>query len=1051
MAHAAPEAAPDPQPEQEQKAFKEAKKATDRAQQALDQGQYARAELLYQQALAVLEAALGPSDVRLVDLLQKLALARQKQGQYERAEQLYSRALAIQEAASGKNHPVVAGALIHLAALYSLQEFDARAAPLVERAIKILEGGRGEEQIEIEDQLADLTNSYTNRERYEQAERLYHRLLAIREAAFGENHPSVTEPLENIAQFYEGQGLFARAEPLYLRILTIQETAFGLKDSRVAPILFKLAFLYREQGLPERAEPLHQRMLVIAAAASNKERNALTHALMNFVGLTALAELNPRAEPLLEPALRRLSGRRDKLPADRESQLEFLANAYKLKGSYTIAEWQYQHLLEIREAALGKNHPLVASTLGMLADVYRLQKRYAEARPLHERALAIREAASPKNPLATASTLEKLAEFYMDLGLYPQAEPFYKRALSLREGALGENHPTVILALDNLAKVRVAQLRIDEALPLLARILTASETRLRQDVFGFSEERLAGAMRVLSEDEEPFYMLVKLFPDNARLRQLALAAALLRKGRSIHELANTSRIIHRGLGSADREVFERLRELRTRLAELSMVGPDPGDLDYLKRVKELTDQGDALEVELARRSAPLRALYALPPVRELTGRVAAALPKDAALIQFVTYPIVSAPRSNPHLSAPQKKGTGYLALLLFADGSTRAVNLGSAEDIDLVALRMQRALAIQSVSYEEVAQELYTRAFQPLVPHLGKVKRLLVAPEGQLNLIPFAALHDGKGFLIDTWDFTYLTSGKDLLARPQGGPPARSMVVIADPDFAASPVAAAGEAQASPAPMELIPDLKSAFSSLRAELADENWPPLPGTRREAEAIQRLFPRTQLLLGEAATKQALLGLPTPGILHIATHGFFRDDAGTTTKARAVKFCCALAKTPRLPSSADPLLRSGLVLVGARAENDSDTPENSWVTALELAGLNLWGTQLVVLSACDTGRGDIQPGQGVYGLRRAFLSAGAETVVTSLWQVKDDTTSELMEGYYQRLFSGRGRTAALREAMQALRQKHPHPHFWAPFIAIGRDTPLRGMLARVPSSQ
>ncbi|HYH98673.1 CHAT domain-containing protein, partial [Hyalangium sp.] len=120
-----------------------------------------------------------------------------------------------------------------------------------------------------------------------------------------------------------------------------------------------------------------------------------------------------------------------------------------------------------------------------------------------------------------------------------------------------------------------------------------------------------------------------------------------------------------------------------------------------------------------------------------------------------------------------------------------------------------------------------------------------------------------------------------------------------------------------------------------------------------------------------------------------------------------------------------------------------PEDSLVTALELAGLNMWGTQLVVLSACDTGRGDVKIGEGVYGLRRSFLVAGAETLITSLWKVNDETTHQLMESYYRLLLAGIGRTAALRKAMMELRHRQPHPHFWAPFTAFGLDTPLRGL--------
>jgi CHAT domain-containing protein len=233
---------------------------------------------------------------------------------------------------------------------------------------------------------------------------------------------------------------------------------------------------------------------------------------------------------------------------------------------------------------------------------------------------------------------------------------------------------------------------------------------------------------------------------------------------------------------------------------------------------------------------------------------------------------------------------------------------------------------------------------------------------------------------------------------------------------------------------------------MRTAGVDQPFPPLPGARKEAEAIQRLFPQAQLLLGRAATKEALLKLRTPGILHVATHGFFREDAPAGVGTRAVVACCALSEADKAQRLPDPLLRSYLVLAGAQAESERPggaRREDSLVTALELAGLELWGTQLVVLSACDTGLGDIKRGQGVYGLRRAFVMAGAEAVVASLWSVNDETTRELMEGYYRNLLAGQGRITALREAMRTQRRKHPHPYFWAPFIAIGQDTPLRGL--------
>jgi CHAT domain-containing protein len=149
--------------------------------------------------------------------------------------------------------------------------------------------------------------------------------------------------------------------------------------------------------------------------------------------------------------------------------------------------------------------------------------------------------------------------------------------------------------------------------------------------------------------------------------------------------------------------------------------------------------------------------------------------------------------------------------------------------------------------------------------------------------------------------------------------------------------------------------------------------------------------------------------------------------------------ALADDAETQRPEEPLLRSGLALAGASELRQDAT----LVTALELAGLDLWGTQLVVLSACDTGRGDVQLGQGVYGLRRALVVAGAETVVMSLWKVDDDSTRLLMETYYRNLLAGQGRASALREAMRSVRESRPHPHHWAPFIALGSAAPLRAI--------
>jgi CHAT domain-containing protein len=518
----------------------------------------------------------------------------------------------------------------------------------------------------------------------------------------------------------------------------------------------------------------------------------------------------------------------------------------------------------------------------------------------------------------------------------------------------------------------------------------------------------------------------------------------------VEEMADISRTVYQSLGAQDRDTFERLRGLRTQFAQRSLQGP--GSLPrtaYHQRLEELSQQGSVLEADLAKRSAPLRALAAPPSPAEIVDRVATTLPKGGALVEFITYadrPLVIKPGEPESQRSSQLR---YLALVLFPDATIRFRDLGPAEPIDFAASRLRDALANRDAAFQASAQELYQLAFKPLLPLLGNTRRLFLSPDGQLTLVPFGALHDGQQFLVDTFDFTYLPSGKNLLPRPEETAPPGSVVILADPDFSAPLQVPRHAKEDAPALAVRSMPGERFFSMLTADLKQRAWTPapLPGTRQEAEAIQRLLPQAQLFLGSEATKERLLELPTPGILHLATHGFFLEDAPQPTASRGIGHFGELGEDTLATSPPDPLLRSGLAFAGASApapSGSSPTPPSSGsalATALELAGLNLWGTQLVVLSACDTGRGDVKLGQGVYGLRRAFLVAGAETIVMSLWKVNDETTRALMETYYHHLLAGQGRATALREAMRELRRTQPHPHYWAPFIAMGRDTPLR----------
>ncbi len=1050
------------------------------------QGKYGSARALLERSLAISEEVLGQDHPDVAASLDSLAELDLSQGLYAQAQPRLERALALREAALGANHPFVAASLSCMAHLYMAQGLYGRAGPLLQRVLAIHEASLGASHPVIADALSNLGHLYMVQGLYEQAGPLYLRALAIDEASLGPQHPDVADSLDSLASLHDAQGLYAQAEPLYLRALKIRETALGANHPEVATSLNSLGHLYTNQGLYSRAEPLYQRGLALREAALGGNHPDVATSLNSLARLHARQGAYDQAEPLY---LRALAIRQTVLGnnhPDVAQTMNNLANLYMDQGLHEQAEPLYQRALAIRQASLGNNHPDVATSLNNLANLYRDQGLHEKAEPLYERALAMGETLFGGGHPDVARTLNNLARLYTNQGLYERAGSLLERSLAIGEELLGRNHPDVAYSLDNLAslymaqgqheraepllaralvlwktglgeahprvasslnalaELRLAQSRLSEALPLLTRAFTLSEGRLRREALDFSEKRLSSFLQFLRADEERLYALVREHPEDSRVRNLTLAATLLLKGRSIEETASTSHAIYQSLSGQDRETFEQLRGLRTQLAELSLQGPSAQDsATYQLRLKKLAAQGDALEARLARHSAPLRALTALPSLTTITSRVAEALPKDGALIELIAY------KDRPLLPDPGKPLTRqpssqlrYLALVLFPDASTRALDLGPAEPIDRAAMQLRDALARRDAEYQTSAQALYQLAFQPLLPLLAGSRRLFLAPDGQLSLVPFAALHDGQQFLVDSFDFTYLTSGRDLLPRPKGKASSRGVAVFADPDFS-SPSLMADASSSGSAPMaERSATTGHLVAALRARLGSQPWASLPGTRQEAEAIQRLVPQARLFLGAEATKTRLLSLSAPGVLHLATHGFFLKDTQASESSRAVGHFGAIAESDAIPLPQDPLLRSGLVLVGSR--------DTTLVTALELAGLDLWGTELVVLSACDTGRGDIKPGQGVYGLRRALTVAGAETVVMSLWKVNDNSTSQLMEEYYRHLLAGKGRGAALREAMRSLRLTHPHPHYWAPFIAMGRDAPLRALTPGSPSS-
>lgn len=819
--------------------------------------------------------------------------------------------------------------------------------------------------------------------RYKDAIPFAQRALAIREKTLGPDDPDTATSLNNLAEVYSLIGAYDKAEPLYQRALTIREKALGPDHPDTAASLNGLAMLYHATGAYDKAYKFYQRALTIIKKAPG---------------------------PYLP---------------DTAAVLNNLALLYKSTGAYNRAKPLYTLALAIREKALGPDDPDTATSLNNLAELYRVTGAYDQAEPLYQRALAIREKALGSDHPDTATPANNLALLYSLKDNYIKAEQFHQRALAIREKGLGPNHPDTAISLNNLGMLYAANSSYAKAEPLLERAQRIAENNTAHFLLSGSEARKLAYVQQLvgNVDANVSFALAAASP---RAKAIALTGVQQYKGRVLDAMTDSVARLRQSVVPQDRALLDELAAVAQEFSTLTFRGP--GNLPaaaYRQRLDALAQQQEKLEAELSSRSAAFR--QAVTPIT-LEG-VRQALPVDAALVEWFRYAPFD-PKSKKESSrwgAPR-----YVAFVLRRTGDVVAIDLGAAQPIDDLVTEFRTALNAPTHTYvKEVAAELSDKLIKQLRAHLARSEKLLLSPDGALNLVPFAALLDEHGaYLAQRFELTYLTSGRDLLRMAAAAPARGNAMVVADPAYG---VHASGKQP-----------VDSGLQAARSSDLDRSglmFKPLKGAAAEAKALQSLLKldKQNVLTGTHATEASLKQLHGPRILHIATHGFFLNDQEMT--ALVLKPAGSVSETLPLPLGENPLLRSGLALAGANTRRSGES-DDGILTAAEVAQLDLVGTQLVVLSACDTGVGKVQTGEGVYGLRRALVLAGAQTQLASLWKVADAATQELMVDYYRRLLKGEGRSGALRASQKAmmLNPARQHPYYWAAFVPIGNGSPL-----------
>lgn len=733
------------------------------------------------------------------------------------------------------------------------------------------------------------------------------------------------------------------------------------------------------------------------------------------------------------------------------------------KGDYGYAAGLYRQTVRIRENALGPNHPLVAQSLNALGNMERNRGKYDEAAPLLQRSLAIYEknfGAESANvvgaltslavlwlekgdlrqaePIAqrallvgektfgpehteVATTLGNLGLIYSYRGEYVKAESYLKRALSIYEKVLGPNHPNVALVLGNLAGLYERQGDIRSAVSFLGRALDVRENNLSLiSSSGSDKDKRLYLDTLFSEIYAAITLHARTFPQDNTAARLALDTILRHKGRALDAMSLAIQSLRRNGSDEANALLDQLSSTQTELSKLELGGPRGMKVeDHRNAVFQLKLQTEQLQDLISRQSQQFK--VQMEPV--ILEQVSRGLPRDSALIEFFLYK----PFNKDATARLDRFGAArYVAYILRADQTFDYAEIGDAETIDREIYKLRIALRNPRAKndFSAIAKAVDALVMQPIRKFLGRKAMIFLSPDGALNLIPFGALVSENGrFLIEQYQFVYLTSGRDLLRIRERFPSRDPSMVLGDPDFDRAESKAEASSQGG-TNRKLSRDF------------DLRFKPLKGTETEAREIGSLL-GVEPLLQKEATEKRVKDVRGPEVLHIATHGFLLlDRTPASVEPQPIPTKGDVSKLIQSEEFDDPLLRSGIALSGANHLQGGDG-EDGILTALEVSGLNLWGTKLVVLSACETGIGKVQNGEGVYGLRRALVLAGAETQLMSLWKVDDEATKELMIKYYRRLKRGEGRGEALRNVqMEMLRNKAlRHPYFWAAFIQSG----------------
>lgn len=987
-------------------------------------GNFLEARPLAAQALEIARQFLRPDQREYSYALGKLGDIQEELGNYALAEALLHEKLELDTRAFGESDPRNALILSTLGSVCRENGKLPEAAGYAARSVAMLREHGGESDPRYPTVLSNEALVDLVRGDYALARQKLLQVQEIETRGLGQSAATFS----NLGTVYKEAGLYTEAEECYRRAIEIAGRAVGPNHRGTATLLNNLAMLRAERGDFTEAERLLLQSGDVKAKTIGQSGPSHALTLNNLAGIYARTGAYASARRVLEQALEIEIATLGPVHPLIATTLSMLAHHYLRQDDTDTAELLVRQSLEMDRQIYDDAHRRVAGGLDTLGWIHLSRDELDEAERCYSEALALLRQSFPPGHPEIASSLNNLARVHDRRGDFVLAEKLQREALESWIAAHGEEHPELSTPFSNMAGITAAQGRYDEALEWMQRREALNDRIIVRTLPGLSEYRCLSWLDSIRLSMECVLSLVVRNQLHSPAAVRMACDLVLRRKAIAFEVLASQRATVRPEDSELSEAMQELAEQRRRLSEESLADPAViGPEEHRRRIVALENAVEDLEAHIARTSPAVGLEQRLRHATRAS--IAAALPPDAALVELVRFDVL-----NFEAVAPRKSWNPprYAAFVIQGGKPDDVVllDLGDAQAIDrkIDAFRAWIRWSSSSADPERNGRTLREAVFDPIVRAVPGCQRLFIAPDGSFNRLPFEALPaPPDGFVLDTHHISYVVAGRDLAASPDGARPDRSgaPLVAADPDFDLS-----GE---DAAPMHRDP---------------RDFEPLPDARTEGVEVAKAL-GVEPLLGDQVLKATIENARGPRILHLGTHGFFQPDPRTAKRGPAARTMTASRSGASLfhVVPENPLLRSGLALAGAnRARRGLPLPPaagNGVLLAVDVLGLDLLGTELVVLSACETGLGDIRATEGVYGLRRTFLLAGARTLITSLWSVPDLATRTLMIEFYQQILARQPRSDALRSAQRSIRgnPQTRHPFYWGAFICVGQVGPIR----------